>query len=151
MAGPVVVTSRVVVVVTVVGSLAQPTSAHVANTNRDGVALLICFFGVMILPFLPRYSNFGWRVRKGTKNLAGKVLRLIQTRLATASLKKSRRRVKPIRRKRESQIQAQETRSAFHPRAQRNAFHRRGERQQRKISEPALGIPHHLRRRFARF
>ncbi len=29
-------------------------------------------FGVMILPFLPRYSNFGWRVRKGTKNLAGK-------------------------------------------------------------------------------
>jgi hypothetical protein len=71
-AGPVVVTSRVVVVVTVVGSPAQPTSAHVANTNRDGVALLICFFGVMILPFLPRYSNFGWRVRKGTKNLAGK-------------------------------------------------------------------------------
>jgi hypothetical protein len=99
----------VVVVVTVVGSPAQPTSAHVANTNRDGVALLICFFGVMILPFLPGYSNFGWRVRKGTKNLAGKVLRLIQTRLATASLKKSRRRVKPIRGKRESQIQAQET------------------------------------------
>ncbi len=34
-AGPVVVTSRVVVVVvTVVGSSAQPTSANVANTNR---------------------------------------------------------------------------------------------------------------------
>src|SRR5438477_12027906 len=38
-------------------------NAKQAMTNgirhSDGVALLICFFGIMILPFLPRYINFG--------------------------------------------------------------------------------------------
>ncbi|PYI76540.1 MAG: hypothetical protein DMF01_04030 [Verrucomicrobia bacterium] len=44
----------------------------------------------MILPFLPLLDRFlRWRVRKETKNPAGKVLRLIQIRLATPSLEKA--------------------------------------------------------------
>ncbi len=77
----------------ILGSGPAPITArpNIPRTWRDGLRLdanrrrslsyqdlsrgwtrLICFFGVMILPVLPRYSNFGWRVRKGTKNLAGK-------------------------------------------------------------------------------
>jgi hypothetical protein len=43
---------------------------------------------------------------------------------------KRRQAVKPIRRKRESQIRVPETRSTFHPYAQRNAFRRRDVRLQ---------------------
>jgi hypothetical protein len=56
----------------------------------------------MVLPFFFPLRGFRWRVRKETKNAAGKeVLRLIQIRLATPSLEKTRQPVKPIRRKRE--------------------------------------------------
>jgi hypothetical protein len=45
-------------------------------------------------------------------------------------LQKSRQPVKPIRRKRESQIPIPEMPSAFHPHAQQNAFRRGDVRQQ---------------------
>src|SRR5207247_10683913 len=48
------------------------------------------------------------------KNLAGKCLRLIQMRVATRRLEKSRQYVKSIRCKRASLIQPQQTQSAFH-------------------------------------
>src|SRR5438876_8821835 len=56
------------------------------------------------------------------KNLAGECLRLIQMRVATRRLEKSRQYVKSIRCKRASLIQPQQTQSVFHRRAQRNAF-----------------------------
>jgi len=67
------------------------------------------------------------------KNLGGEeILRLIQIRLATPGLKKSRRSVKPIRCKREPAIHVPETQSAFHRRALRNAFRRPNVRLQSK-------------------
>src|SRR4030095_13817986 len=51
---------------------------------------------------------------------------------ATASFEKSWRLVKPIRRKRRSQIRVPETLSVFNPLAQRNAFRRRDVLPQRR-------------------
>src|SRR4030095_15381742 len=56
----------------------------------------------------------------------------VQIRLAMLSLKKPYLLVKHNRRNLESEIQAPQTQSAFHRRAQRNAFRRRNARQQRR-------------------
>jgi len=60
----------------------------------------------MVLPFFsPLRLDFGTAGPEETKNLAGQnVLRLIQIRLTTPSLEKTRQPVKIIRRKRESPI-----------------------------------------------
>jgi hypothetical protein len=63
----------------------------------------------------------------------GKVLRLIQIRLAMPSLAKSLQRVKPIRRKPESRIPVLQTRSAFRQHARRTAFRRRGGHLQQRL------------------
>ena len=66
----------------------------------------------------PRYVDSAIAGPEEAKNLAGKVLRLIQIRLATPSLEKSRQLVKTIRRKRRSPIPVPETPSTIHPLAQ---------------------------------
>jgi hypothetical protein len=70
------------------------------------------------------------------KNLAGKVLRLIQIGLATPSLEKSRQPVKTIRWKRGSPIPVAEKQAAFRPHKRRNAFRRPDARQQSRSFAP---------------
>jgi hypothetical protein len=70
------------------------------------------------------------------KNLAGKALRLIQIRLATPSLEKSRRSVNPIRRKRRSPIRVPKTRSTFHRHVQLSGDRRRDVRQEPRLFAP---------------
>ena len=99
--------------------------------RSGGVVVLSRISGFMGIPFFSPLVDSAIAGPEEAKNLSGeKVLRLIQIRLTTPSLEKSRQLVKPIRRKLESPIPVPETQSAFHPRAQLNAFRRRDARLQ---------------------
>ena len=108
---------------------------------RSGGAIVLSRVGVIHWVFLsfPRRIDSAIAGLEEAKNLAGKVLRLIQDRLSDAEFGKNRRQpVKAIRRKRESRIRVPETQSAFHPHAQRNAFRRRDVRPQSQIGTPSV-------------
>jgi hypothetical protein len=79
---------------------------------------------LLCLSFSPLSFGSDCGSGRGKEPSGGKVLRLIQIRLARPSLEIISLLVKKIRRKRESQIQVPETQSAFHPLAQQNAFRR---------------------------
>ena len=80
------------------------------------------------------------RVWKGAKNQRGKVLRLIQIRLMTASFDNNRVNCQTKSLQVRIADSSSTTQSAFHPRVQRAAGHRRGAHQQPDRS-PASMIP----------